>query len=245
MKKREKDLLDLLALPENRGYYNAVNDEGKRVGPLVGYAGTYETPDGSKQFVGERYWNFPRGAERNPEVLRRYFQAIHAAVRDSTFDKGMQDEIDCAFGCPEGGILPAYEFAREFRCKFSRADKRVLAVKTKDAREKSELILGRHTVEPNWRVAIFEDVVNNLSTTDKAIQLVESKGAKVVAIICMINRSPEGLNFFNYEGRNIEIIQAVMIPTPEYRQDDPYVAEDVAAGRVVWKPKDNWDELVR
>ena len=243
LREKERELLDMLS--GDKGYYNARNAEGIRVGKLVGYAATYDTPEGPLHYVGEGYWNFPRGAERNPAVLREFVKRIICSeIRDSTFDKGQPYQIDCAFGCPEGGILPAYEIAREFKCYFSRADKKVTEVATEGRREKSELIFGRHTVEPDWRVAIVEDVGNNFSTTDKAIKLVEGTGAKVVAIICMVNRSPKGVCVYNYEGRDIDVLQSVLIPTPEYRQDDPYVAEDVAKGNVVWKPKDNWNDLL-
>jgi len=240
---QEINLLKMLG--ENQGYYDCPKDgSGKRTGKLVGYAGKYETAPGSgefKHYVGERYWNFPRGAERNPEVLEQFVKDV---FYDSCYDESMSGEINCAFGCPEGGILPAYEIAKRFECYFSRADKKVIEVATPERREKSELVFGRHTVEPGWGVAIVEDVVNNLSTTDKAIKLIESRGATVQAIICMINRSPEGLTVWEYEGREIPIIAAVLIPTLEYRQDDPYVAADVEAGNVVWKPKDNWNELI-
>lgn len=245
MRTNEKDRSLLKLLTDNNGYYDAENTDGVLVGPLVGYAATYDTPEGPKHFVGTRYWNFPRGAERNPQVMKEYmWRIIHSEIRDSVFSKGQPMEIDCAFGCPEGGIIPAYEVAREFRCNFSRADKKVIEVATEGRRERSKLIFGRHTVEPGWKVAIVEDVGNNFSTTDKAIELVEGAGATVVAIICMINRSPNGQCIYNYNGRGIDILQAVHIPTQEYRQDDPHVAEDVKAGRVVWKPKDNWDELL-
>lgn len=241
LSQKEAALLNLLA--EHQGYYECPKDEsGNRTGKLVGYAAQYESPEGPKHYVGERYWNFPRGAERDPLVMTRFVHDIVNQLRSSSFRMGC-GEIDCAFGCPMGGIIPAYEIARVYGFAYACPDKEILQVKTAESREKSRLILGRHAVEPSWRTALVEDVGNNFSTTDKAIKLVEDNGGRVVLIICMINRSPNGLTFLKYESRKIPIIQAVLIPTPEYRQDDPYVAADVAAGNVVWKPKDNWNEL--
>ncbi len=237
----EKTLLAML--PGNQGYYDCPKDDtGRRIGNLVGYAGEYETAEGSgeyKHYVGERYWNFPRGAERNPLVMSAFVQTVVNQLR------GMDEDIDCAFGLPQGGLIPAFEIARLYGCNYSCADKEVLELKTATSREKSRLTLGRHTVEKDWRSSLVEDLGNNFSTTDKAIRLVEEHGGIVTVIICMINRSPEGLTIWNHEGRPIPIVQAVLIPTPEYRQDDPYVAADVEAGNVVWKPKNNWDDLLQ
>lgn len=243
MRPEDEEILGLLA--KNKGFYNAENEYSKRVGKLVGYAGTYDTPNGPKQYVGTRYWNFPRGAERNPWVMDRFVGRAVAEIEKYCENGWISTpRIDCAFGCPEGGIIPAYEIARKYGCHFSRADKKVIELATAESREKSKLIFGRHTVELGWNVVIIEDVINNLSTTDKAIELVESAGATVVAIVCMINRSPDGTLFFEYKGRKINILQSVLIPTKEYQQDDPEVEEDIKNGNVVWKPKDNWDELV-
>lgn len=241
----EQRLLELLA--EGEAYYDCPKtSDGARLGKLVGYAGTYETAPGSGEFlnyVGDRYWNFPRGAERDPLVMNEYTQTIVHQLRDRKF-RLHNGVIDCAFGLPQGGIIPAFEIAQGFGCAYACADKKITQLATATAREKSELILGRHTVEQNWRIGLVEDLVNNMSTTDKAIKLVEGKGARVAVIICMINRSPEGLTVYEYEGREIPIIQAVLIPTGEYRQDDPFVAEDIANGNVVWSPKGNWNDLL-
>jgi len=235
----------LAMLPGNQGYYDCPKDiNGKRLGKLVGYAGTYDTPEGPKHYLGERYWNFPRGAERDPLVMSEYVQTVVAQLRDRTF-REQYGEIDCAFGLPQGGLIPAYEIARYYGCNYSCADKEILELKTANSREKSRLVLGRHTIEPGWKVGIVDDLGNNFSNTDKAIQLVEERGGIVTMIIYMINRSPQGLTVWEYQGRKILVTQAVLIPTPEYRQDDPYVAADVAAGNVVWKPKDNWDSLLQ
>lgn len=239
----EKYLLDLLA--QNSGYYDAVNEQGEWVGKLVGYAGTYETDEGPKHWVGTRYWNFPRGAERDPMVMDEFITRVWLQIHDSCYDHGMPQGIHCMFGCPEGGIIPAYDLARQHRCCFSRADKKVLEAATPDRREKSRFIFGRHTVESDWNVAIVDDVLNNTTATGEAIELVESSGATVVLIICMINRSPNGLYVYNYKGREIEILSAVTIPTKEYHQDDPEVAMDISHGNVIWKPKDKWEELMQ
>ena len=65
----------------------------------------------------------------------------------------------------------------------------------------------------------------------------------MTVIATLINRSPDGVTVYEYRDRLIPIVQSVLIPTPEYRQDHPYVADDIAAGNVVWKPKDNWAKL--
>lgn len=54
------------------GYYLCPKDkEGNRKGPLVGYAGTYPTDQGTKQYVGDIYANFAL-AEEHPMVMHHY-----------------------------------------------------------------------------------------------------------------------------------------------------------------------------
>ncbi|MFH0830801.1 MAG: hypothetical protein V1895_01955 [Parcubacteria group bacterium] len=87
----------------------------------------------------------------------------------------------------------------------------------------------------------MEDVCNNFSTTTDAVQLIEKAGGRLVAVMCLLNRSRE--EYFGYRTRDIPVLALEHKPMPQYRQDDPAVAEDIAAGNVVWKPKEEWQRL--
>ncbi|MCX6784931.1 MAG: hypothetical protein NTV81_03280 [Candidatus Komeilibacteria bacterium] len=100
-------------------------------------------------------------------------------------------------------------------------------------------------VNPDDQVLIVEDVCNNFSTTEELIRLIEAGGAAVVGIVCFLNRS--GQSSYRRPGSDVEIpvfaLEARHIQ--EYRQDDPEVAADIANGNIAWKPKEEWDRLMK
>ena len=73
----------------------------------------------------------------------------------------------------------------------------------------------------------------------------------MVAILCFLNRSLDVDDTYSFgvefkaNPLEIPVVSLVRKPIHEWRQDDPAVAEDVAAGNVVWKPKDDWDRLMK
>jgi len=223
------------------GYYCCPKDEqGKRLGPLVGYAGKYVANDGSEeQWVGDVYANFAM-AEVYPHVL------FHFAQQMATGRTLLMDSIDVFCGAPLGGYSFADKLGFAFNRRVIKAEKKVTALATANAREQSTVIFGRHGVKPGDCVAIVEDVCNNFSTTDKLISLIEKSGGHVVAIICLLNRSLAVDEHYTPVGASaaIPVASLVRLPILEYRQDDPAVSDDVARGNVIWKPKDNWAPLM-
>lgn len=241
------DLME--ALRACGGVYECPKDtSGKRLGPLVGYAGKYDAGGGDmKAYVGDVYYNFAMAERRPSDVMSLCVAQL--GERISFWMALVQgNEIDCFLGAPEGGKALAYHMAWVTMSYYVFAEKKVTALATGTSREESKLVLDRHVIEPGWRVALTEDVCNNFSTTEKLIRLVKEKGATVAAIICAINRSmgPDGkvANFYMCGEDEVPVLTAVEIPTLQYRQDDPAVADDVAAGNVVWKPKDGWEKLL-
>src|SRR3989344_3668274 len=169
------------------GNYTCPKAEGRRFGPLVGYAGRYDASDGSKkQWVGEVYANFAM-AEEYPHVLFHYARCL-----------------------------------------------------------KSLLVFARHAIALGLRYAIVEDVCNNFSTTAELVKLIESCGGTVSVIVCLLNRSLTVRKLFTIApgGSSYPVVSLVDVPIPEYRQDDPAVANDIAAGNVVLKPKNEWPRLM-
>ncbi len=223
------------------GYYACPKDsEGKRLGPLVGYAGKYPTPDGDKQWVGDIYANFAK-AEEYPSVLFHYAFCMEEKLASVVKD------IDIFCGAPIGG----YDFSKMLGLVFDRraikAEKKVTALATANAREQSELVFARHSIEKDARYAIVEDVCNNFSTTEMLIALIMSLGGSVTIIACELNRSPAIDDYYlsPVAERKIPVISLVRKPIPEYRQDNPVVVDDIRIGNVVWKPKDEWSRLMK
>lgn len=230
--------LDTLRLCD--GYYLCPKDaNGKRLGPLVGYAGTYDDGSGlKKQWVGDIYCNFAK-AERYAHVMCSYAVQLKKAAKPHL------GEIDAFCGAPIGGYTTTDYLGLVCDRPIIKAEKKVLEPANEGRREKSKLVFGRHEVQKSERVAIVEDVCNNFSTTLELIQLIEKAGGKVVAIVCLLNRSLQFDKELPYNGVNLPIISLVRIPIPEYKQDDPAVADDIARGNIIWKPKDNWDQLAK
>ena len=212
------------------GLYECPKDgEGARMGSLVGYAGRDEQ---DRQFVGDLYANYGE-AEQWPWVYEAWMP------RFGTKLSGLN--IDVYMGMPMGGILVASDLARVMRRRRIYAEKKVTALATATSREKSKLVLARHSVRPGERVAICEDVTNNFSTTAEAIALVEEQGGIVVAIVSNLNRASTDVYF--HKDRAIPVMALDHKPMPQYRQDDPAVAADIAAGNVALKPKAEWPRL--
>lgn len=226
------------------GYYACPTSPGtgERMGPLVGYAGKYVSPDAKKlQFVGDVYANFAK-AEVHPLVLQFFADNLFNRLSETV---GIEN-IDAVCGAPIGGysLADALGFALQ-DVRVIKAEKKVTALVTADSREQSELVFARHSVEPGERVVIVEDVCNNFSTTDKLVKLIWEGGGKVITIACFLNRSLTVDSSYPWDFTDIPVVSLVRMPINEWKQDDPAVVDDIAKGNVVWKPKNEWDRLMQ
>ncbi|MFA5163447.1 MAG: orotidine 5'-phosphate decarboxylase / HUMPS family protein [Patescibacteria group bacterium] len=232
----------LLTLKNCQGYYCSPKDKvGNFIGPLVAYAGTYEDESGQKKNkVGFEYFNFAK-AEEIP-LVRDYFARI---IVDSLKREGIVPSL--VIGAPMGGILLAGDIARHLNCRSIFAEKKVVALADPDKgiKEKSEQIIDRHDILPGDRVLIVEDICNNFSTTDKLATLIQSRGAEVVAIACAFNRSGQK-DVVVGAGASLPVlpvISACFVSADQFCQNDDRVASLVAAGKIVWRPKQEWSVL--
>lgn len=230
------------------GYYECPTEKatGERLGPLVGYAGTYDIPGGKPlQFVGDTYANFAM-AEPRTHVLK-FFARRLADKLLAEFGGEIDDVVLC--GAPLGGYSLADALAFTLDVDVIKAEKKVTAVKTATSREASEVVFARHSIEKGRSYIIVEDVCNNFSTTANLIKLIMSLGGKVVGIVCFLNRSLTVDNEYllslggQDEVLRIPVISLVRKPIDEWKQNDPAVSLDVAQRNVVWKPKDEWPRL--
>lgn len=200
--------------------------------PLVGYAGKGKN---GRQLVGEIYANFAE-LEQWPHAVLHFDKQIQKIIN--------ADVVDCVCGMPMGGIVHATMLAHTLKRRLIYAEKQVVVAKTETSREQSTLVFGRHQPKKYERVVIVEDVCNNFSTTAGAIKLIEAHGAVVVGIVCFLNRSPSVRDIFDAgDGNLVHVIAVHDEAFPEFEDDDPVVAKDVAAGNIERKPKNNWARL--
>src|SRR3989344_3243862 len=141
------------------GWYECPKDgNGKRLGPLVGYAARY---DGDHQWVGDVYVNFAK-VERHLSVLDHF--AARLGLMMCTHG-GLNHRATVFCGLPMGGLALAQALARVMSREYIFLEKEVITLKTNVTREKARLIIGRHEVEAGSRIILVEDVANNWSTT--------------------------------------------------------------------------------
>lgn len=222
------------------GYYECPRGaDGARTGPLVGYAGTYDGPDGAQlHFVGDVYADFAF-AERYPQIMLRWANDLARRV----------PLCDVVCAAPLGGMTFGPFLALALGVPYIFPERVVTVAKSAMAREEVDLAFGRHAPDKGHRVLLVEDVANNFSTTAKLAALVVAHGAVPVGLGCLLNRSL--LVDTEYElpfplpngGSSFPVGALVRHPIPQYRQDDPMVADDVTAGKVVQKPKTEWAQL--
>jgi orotate phosphoribosyltransferase len=230
------------------GFYKCPKDTaGKRLGPLVGYAGRDES---GRQYVGDVYVNFAK-AERHAPILDHLAHNLINRIYKRNLGETLKGS-DGFCAAPEGGKALACHLAKEALVyeegygQYIFPEKEITAVSTLTSREVSRLIFDRHEPEEGEKWWITEDVCNNFSTTAKLVELIESHGAVVVGVVCFLNRSNTVDMEFNVaDGRKLPVVPLVRMAFPQYTQDDPFVAADIAEGNVVWKPKkkDEWKKL--
>jgi orotate phosphoribosyltransferase len=232
------DPLMLLAAVD--GYYEVAKDpNGKRLSPMVGYAGKYPAGHGKElQYVGDVYANFSK-AEEHPDIMYHLTENLWRKINIPG---------PLVFVGPQMGGISIAQFlalhaSKRGNARYACAEKVITQLKTDTLREQSEVKFARHSIKSGDRVVIAEDVANNFSTTKQVIELVEGHGAKVVAIACLLNRSMTIDSSYPHNNSYIPVIALVRKPYAEYEQSDPEVMEDIAKGNVILKPKDNWDKL--
>lgn len=214
------------------GYYERPKGrDGGRFGPLVVYAGKYKIDDGTERaYVGEVYFNFAK-VEQYPVVLDHIASKLSLKI----------PEANVILGAPMGGILLAGAIGQhlnDVRAIF--AEKKITTVATATSREESLLIIDRHEIHENDQVVLVEDICNNFSTTSKIHESVLKAGGTLVKIVCFLNRS----SHTKFEG--IPVISLLHIPTQQWKQDDPEIADYIKRGDICWNPKNKkqWDNLM-
>ncbi|MEN9562416.1 MAG: hypothetical protein RIR73_660 [Chloroflexota bacterium] len=211
--------------------YVCPKDGSVRKGPLVAYAGK---DDLGRNLVGDFYFNFRR-IEVHPQVVLAYAQRVH----DQLCRSGLIHTFDTVCGIPQGGRSFGQMLALVASKRFAYADKKP---KPTEAGKKQEYTwdLSQFDFEQGERIALAEDVYNNFQNTDNTLAEINSTGAKVVLLVGALNRSPK----YSTTYKGLPVITSIREPYPEYNQDDPAVATDIAAGKLELEVKKNWARLV-
>jgi len=239
------DSLDLIkgrpleTLVNLQGHYQSRKDpDGKFLGPLVAYSGQYDSPTGKKNFVGDVYFNLAV-IEDSPQRLEYFAKLMADKIR--AFEASWGHKVDCLIGVPEGGSKIAQEVGRLLNIPGLRLEKEIIAFKTATAKEKFMLLLRRNVgaVKIGWFALIFEDLCNNFSTTQKAIDSGNGSGLVVVGVACIANRSKDHID----EWEGLPVIAGISVPSDQYEQEDPLVADLIAAGSLSTDPKKDWAKL--
>jgi orotate phosphoribosyltransferase len=202
----------------------------ERKGKLVTYAGK----DGKgRNLVGDIYFNF-----RRIEVHQKVVEAFAEAACQKLRDQNLLDTFDTVCGIPHGGRTFGQMLALVAGKRFAYADKKP---KPTEAGKKQEYTwdLSQFDFEQGENVAIAEDVYNNFQNTDNTLAEIAVTGANVVLLIGALNRSP----IYSTSYKDLPVIASIREAYPEYEQDDPAVATDIAAGRLELEVKKNWASL--
>ncbi len=201
-----------------------------RTGPLVVYAGK---DDKGRNLVGDIYFNFRR-IEVHPKAVEGFAEAACQKLRD----QDLLDAFDTVCGIPQGGRTFAQILALGAGKRFAYADKKPKAT---EAGKKQEYTwdLSQFDFEQGERVAVAEDVFNNFQNTDNTLAEIAGTGANIALLVGALNRSP----IYDTIYKGLPVIASIRAAYPEYEQDDPAVADDIAAGNIELEVKKNWARL--
>jgi orotate phosphoribosyltransferase len=224
MKENERRLWrNLMAID---AVYECPKDEGgKRLGPLVTYAGSYEP---GKHWVGDVYANLAI-LERDAKTLRNFSVEAYELFKET------YKTADVFCGIPEGGRSFATLLAALAERDFCYPERENVA----GSREKVMKFLRHDDALEGKKVILVEDVMNNFSSTEEMIELVRAAGGTPIAITGILNRSLSVRGDF----MGLPVLALIDYPIMQYRQDDQAVADDIIAGNVVLKPKFEWPRL--
>ncbi len=116
--------------------------------------------------------------------LLQYPQEAEKICRDLAAH--YQDQkIDVVVGPAMGGVIVAYETARQLKAK---------SIFTE--RENGKMTLRRgFTIEPGQRVLVVEDVITTGGSVKEVIEVVEGTGATIFGVAVMVDRSNGKVDF--------------------------------------------------
>lgn len=125
-----------------------------------------------------------------------------AEVLEIVVDKLKELDIDLIVGPAMGGIVPAYEVARQLGKP---------SIFTE--REDGTMTLRRgFEIEPGQKIMIMEDVVTTGKSTKETKKVLEGYGGEVLGVACIVNRTKEDIGMPIYSCLDLDI--------PNYEKDE-------------------------
>lgn len=118
--------------------------------------------------------------------------------------------IDLVVGPATGGILLAYETARQLGCRSAFVEK--------DGAGGMALKRG-FVLEPGTRVLLVEDIVTTGGSVQKALEHLRSRGAEVMGVAVLIDRSSGEASF------DCPFYSLATLDMKSYAPDDPEIAK--------------------
>lgn len=216
-------------------------NDGRWLGKLVVFNGT--DPETGKHYVGRVYFNFA-AIEPHLPVVEEYARAIATRLQN----EGLLDSFDTICGIPSGGQTLAQMLASILRKRYVYL-KQVPTPTPEGQKQKYGWDLSRFEFEPEERVACVEDVFNNFKNTHATLNMLAAAGAIPTMLLGALNRSTFVDSAFEYQPTDgpaisLPVICSIRERYLQYRQEDPEVAADVAAGNVEWNVKPKWRALM-
>lgn len=122
-------------------------------------------------------------------------------------------EVDVIVGPAMGGIVVAYELARQMGKK---------GIFTE--RENGEMTLRRgFTINKGDKVIISEDVITTGKSTKEVIKVIEELGGEVLGVACIVDRTSESIGYPVYSAIKLEVESFNADECPLCRENIPYV----------------------
>jgi orotate phosphoribosyltransferase len=116
-------------------------------------------------------------ALKNPAATEKLCQSLAEVFQD--------DRVELVVGPAMGGILVAYELARQLGVEGIFCE-----------RENGQMTLRRNfTVKPGQRVLVCEDVVTTGGSVQEVIAVVKAAGGEIVGVALLVDRSNGKVNF--------------------------------------------------
>ena len=233
----EKDLMELGR--RCNAVYVCPKVGGVRKGPLVAYTGVDSQ---GRNLVGDIYFNFRR-IEVYPKAVEAFAEVAYQKLRD----EGLLNSFDTVCGIPHGGRTFGQMLALVAGKRFAYVDKKPKPTELGKKQEYS-WDLSQFEFKMGERVAIAEDVYNNFQNTDNTLAEIAASGAEIILLVGAFNRSSKYDAIYApksgpFAGYGFPVIASIREAYPEYEQDDPVVADDVAAGNLELEVKKNWARL--
>lgn len=150
---------------------------------------------GSQFIQAARVMQYPEKLERLCSALAEPFQSAH---------------VDLVVGPATGGIVLAYETARQLGCRGAFVEK--------DDAGGMSLKRG-FALEPGTRTLLVEDIVTTGGSVRKAMEHLRARGAEIVGVAVLIDRSTGEATF------DCSFHSLATLDMKSYAPDDPEVAQ--------------------